>query len=151
MRNQRTVGGEPVADLLVKHSGLKPVEIGGSIIPTLIDEIPILAVAMALAEGVSVVRDAAELRAKESDRIAMITSFLNRMGVQTEENPDGFVVYGGESIPGDARVSSGGDHRIAMASAVAGLASNQPVTVEEFDCVSISYPAFLTDLRHLTE
>jgi 3-phosphoshikimate 1-carboxyvinyltransferase len=151
LQNQRTAGGEPVADLLVRHSGLNPVEIKGNIIPTLIDEIPILAVAMALADGISVVRDATELRAKESDRIAMITSFLNRMGVQTEEKADGFVVCGKGHIPGGARVSSGGDHRIAMASAVAGLASERPVAVDGFDCVGISYPTFLEDLGNLRE
>ena len=151
LQNQRTVGGEPVADLLVRHSGLNPVEIGGSIIPLLIDEIPVLAVAMAMADGVSVVRDASELRAKEPDRIAMIVSSLKRMGVQTEENSDGFIVFGKRRIPGGSLVSSGGDHRIAMASAIAGLASDLPINVDGFDCVSISYPTFLEDLRHLTE
>ncbi|NLW45158.1 MAG: 3-phosphoshikimate 1-carboxyvinyltransferase [Syntrophomonadaceae bacterium] len=151
LENYRTVGGEPVADILVKHSGLQPVEIGGSIIPSLIDEIPILAIAMAMASGTSAVSDAGELRTKESDRIAMIVSILNRMGVEAAETPDGFIVHGQGKIPGNCRLSAGGDHRIAMASAVSGLAAEMPVTVEDFNCVGISYPTFLQDLRHLTE
>lgn len=151
LEDHRMVGGEPVADLLVKHSGLRPVEIGGSIIPSLIDEIPVLAIAMAMADGISVVRDASELRAKESDRISMITSTLGLMGVKTEESEDGFMVYGQGGLPGGNRVSSGGDHRIAMASAIAGLVSDMPVYIEGFDCVGISYPAFLEDLHNLTK
>jgi len=150
LEEYRMAGGEPVADILVKHSELKPVEIGGSIIPSLIDEIPVLAVAMAMAHGTSTVRDAVELRAKESDRIAMIVSTLKQMGVEAHEIADGFVIHGRGKIPGNCRLSAGGDHRIAMASAVAGLTAEMPVVVEDFNCVDISYPAFLQDLQGLT-
>jgi 3-phosphoshikimate 1-carboxyvinyltransferase len=149
LEDYRTVGGEPVADILVKHSGLQPVEIGGNIIPSLIDEIPVLAVAMSMAPGTSAVRDAAELRAKESDRIAMVVSVLQQMGVEATETADGFIVHGQGKIPGNCRLFPGGDHRIAMASAVAGLVSEMPVMVEDFNCVDISYPAFLQDLQGL--
>lgn len=151
IQDNRMAGGEPVADLLVRHTELHPVDIGGSIIPSLIDEIPVLAIAMAMADGTSVVRDASELRAKESDRIAMIVSSLKGMGVQAEEKADGFVVYGKGTIPGGNRVSSGGDHRIAMSTAIAGLASERPVTIDGFDCVGVSYPTFLEDMHRLTD
>ena len=147
--NYRVTGGEPRADIVVKHSDLRPVEIKGEIIPALIDEIPVLAVAMAMTSGVSTVKDASELRAKESDRIAMIVNSLRLMGVAVEENEDGFVVHGTGHIPGNARVSSGGDHRMAMSSAIAGLVADSPVTVEGFDSVSVSYPGFQEDLTRL--
>lgn len=150
LEDYRIINGEPVADILVKHSELKPIAIGGSIIPSLIDEIPVLAVAMAMAHGTSAVRDAVELRAKESDRIAMIVSILKQMGVEAAETADGFVIHGRGKIPGNCRLAAGGDHRIAMASAVAGLAAEMPVMVEDFNCVDISYPSFLQDLQALT-
>lgn len=150
VQDLRVVGGEPLANIVVRHSYLRPVELGGAIIPSLIDEIPVLAMAMAMAVGTSVVRDAAELRAKESDRIAMIVSSLSRMGVNAKESDDGFVVHGAGRIPGNSQVSSGGDHRMAMSLAIAGLVADMPVTVEGFDCTAISYPAFLEDLNHLT-
>jgi 3-phosphoshikimate 1-carboxyvinyltransferase len=149
LQDRRVVGGEPLANILIRHYELQPVELMRNIIPSLIDEIPILAIAMAMATGTSVVRDASELRAKESDRITMIVSSLSRMGVNVEETEDGFVVHGIGRIPGNSQVSSGGDHRMAMSSAIAGLASEMPVTVEGFDCVAISYPTFLEDLNHL--
>lgn len=149
MQNQRIVGGEPLADILVTASQLRPVEIKGDIIPRLIDEIPVLAIAMAAVDGVSSVRDAEELRAKETDRIAMITSSLNVLGVKTEETGDGFTVYGTGRIKGGCEISSGGDHRIAMAASVAGLISQGPVTINGFSCVNISYPGFLADLNSL--
>lgn len=151
MENLREIGGEPVADLLVSAGPLRPITVKGSIIPRIIDEIPVLAVAMAVAEGTSEVRDAGELRAKESDRITMICRNLAALGVSIEEYPDGFAVHGTGCIPGGKTVASGGDHRIAMASAVAGLVAREPVKIEGFDCVHISYPDFLKDLEKLIQ
>ncbi|MGE5371425.1 MAG: 3-phosphoshikimate 1-carboxyvinyltransferase [Solirubrobacterales bacterium] len=149
--NQRSIGGEPVADLAVRPAPLKPVTLKGPIIPRLIDEIPVLAIAMAMADGISMVRDADELRAKESDRIRMICSLLDAIGVANEELPDGFVVHGKGVIPGGATVSSGGDHRIAMAASVAGLAARAAIRIDGFDCVAISYPGFAEDVQRLID
>ncbi len=150
VQHRRVVSGEPLANILVRYSELKPIELSGDIIPSLIDEIPILAVAMAMASGTSVVRDAAELRIKESDRIAMIASSFDRMGVKIEETDDGFRVHGTGEIPGNSQVSSGGDHRMAMSLAIAGLVADKPVTIKGFDCTSVSYPGFLEDLAFLS-
>ncbi|MGE5397491.1 MAG: 3-phosphoshikimate 1-carboxyvinyltransferase [Chitinophagales bacterium] len=149
LENYRQTGGEPVADIIVKSSEIKPCEIRGEMIPRLIDEIPVLTVAMAKATGKSVVRNAQELRSKESDRIAMIVKTLTALGVKVEEFEDGFSVYGEGKIPGGVAVDSGEDHRIAMASAVAGLVAEKPVVVEGFQCVNISYPSFTRDLSFL--
>ena len=138
---QRMVGGEPVADIVVRSSRLRGVEIGGDLIPRLIDELPALAVAATVAEGRTVVRDAAELRVKETDRIAALTHELRRMGVAIEEQPDGFIIEGGHE-PRGARVSGSGDHRLTMALAIAGLLAGEETTVEDGDSVAISYPGF---------
>jgi 3-phosphoshikimate 1-carboxyvinyltransferase len=149
--NLRSIGGEPIADIVVRSSIFQPVTLEQEIIPNLIDEIPVLAVAMALAQGTSTVRNAGELRGKESDRIKMIVGNLSKLGVRIEELEDGFIVQGNGSIPGGVRVPSSGDHRIAMSMAVAGLRAEQTVTVEDFDCVAISYPGFINDLDGLTQ
>jgi 3-phosphoshikimate 1-carboxyvinyltransferase len=145
---QRIVGEEPVADIVVRSSRLQGVEVEGELIPRLIDEAPALAVAAAFAEGRTVVRDAAELRVKESDRIATLTAQLRRLGVAIEERPDGFVIEGGRAMRG-ARVSGGGDHRLTMALAVAGLLAEGETTVEDGDAVVVSYPGFWRDLRQI--
>lgn len=147
--NCRDLSGEPVADLEVSHSFLQPVKITKEMIPSIIDEIPVLAVAMALAHGTSEVEGAAELRVKETDRIKMVVSQLGRLGVMVEERKDGFVIHGTGRIPGGNEVFSGGDHRMAMALAVAGLAADSPIIVDGFSCVDVSYPRFLQDLRSL--
>jgi 3-phosphoshikimate 1-carboxyvinyltransferase len=150
MHNLRTAVGEPVADILVRFSQLKAVEIAGPIIPRLIDELPVIAVAMAVADGVSVVRDAGELRVKETDRIAAITCELGRMGVAIEPTPDGFIVDGSKSRLRGATVNSHGDHRIAMSLAVAGLAADQTTYIDDAEAVNISYPLFWDTLQTLS-
>ena len=146
--NLREAGGEPVADLLVRAHPLKAIEIGGEIIPTLIDELPILAVAATQAEGTTIVCDAAELRHKESDRIAAIVRNLRAAGAGIEERPDGFAVTGPTLLRG-APCAAHGDHRIAMAMAVAGLIADGKMTIDDESIVAISYPDFFRDLGSL--
>jgi 3-phosphoshikimate 1-carboxyvinyltransferase len=128
LENQRVVAGEPVADLRIRHGRLKGFEIAGDLIPRLIDEIPILAVAAVFAEGTTVIRDAAELRVKESDRIAVMASQLNRMGARVTELPDGLEITGGTPLVG-TEVDSHTDHRIAMSLAVAALNATGTTTI----------------------
>lgn len=150
MQNIQTVAGEPVADLLVQSASLQAVEIQGTIIPRLIDELPVIAVAMAAAQGISVVRDAAELRVKETDRIAAICSQLGRMGAAIEATPDGFIVDGSKSHLHGADVDSLGDHRIAMSLAVAGLIADQSTYINNAEAVNISYPRFWETIQSLS-
>jgi 3-phosphoshikimate 1-carboxyvinyltransferase len=139
--DKREVAGESVADVLVKTSQLKGVELSGDIVPLLIDEIPVIAVAAAVAEGATVVRDAAELRVKESDRIAASVSWLNGAGVEAIGTPDGMIVAGGNTI-GGGQFQSFDDHRLAMSLGVAGLISREPITVLDPEVAGISYPNF---------
>lgn len=151
--NETFQGGEPVADLVVRASALHGTEISGSLVVRMIDEFSVFGVAAACAEGVTVVRDAAELRLKESDRIHTLCEELRRLGVQAEEFPDGFSIQGKGSgqdcamMGGD--VQSHGDHRLAMALAVAGLAARAPVTVEGAEIMAESFPDFIDILRKL--
>lgn len=142
-----------VADLRVRHSALRGTEIEGAEVASLIDELPILAVAAALADGVTTVVDAAELRVKESDRIAAIASEIGGLGVEVDEQPDGFVVRGrpGSALvpKHDAIVRSHLDHRIAMTGAIAALVADRSVTIEGWSAVATSYPGFLEDLATL--
>lgn len=142
------VNGEAWADVRVRASRLHGVEIGGDLIPRLIDEIPILAVAAAFATGTTVIRDAAELRVKESDRIAVLAEGLGRLGAKVDSRPDGLVVHGGASLSGTF-LDSHGDHRMAMAWAVAGLAATGETVVEPDDCIPVSFPGFADELRRL--
>lgn len=141
--------GEPWADLRVNGSVLQGTVIEGAEIPNVIDELPVLAVAGALAEGVTEIRDAAELRVKESDRIALVVRGLRAMGAQVEELADGLRVVGGRALRG-ARVDSEGDHRIAMAFAVAGLHADGDTVVTGAEAIATSYPTFERDLLALT-
>jgi 3-phosphoshikimate 1-carboxyvinyltransferase len=150
VENSRRAGEEPVADLVVRHSSLHGVEIGGDLIPRLIDEIPALAIAAAFAEGQTVIRDAAELRVKESDRLAAVATGLKALGVEVEELPDGLVIEGGRGLK-SGTVDAFGDHRIAMAFAVGGLAANGPVTITGAQSVAISYPTFAATLTRLAK
>ena len=135
--------GEPTASLTVTSSALSATTIGGALlIPRLIDEVPVLAVAAAVASGVTVVRDARELRVKESDRIATLARELSRMGAAVEERPDGMAITGGRRLHG-AAVSSGGDHRMAMALTVAGLVADGETVVDDVACVATSFPTFV--------
>jgi len=148
--NEREVAGEPVADLRVRHSALKACTISGDIIPRLIDEIPILAVAAAFAEGTTVIRDAAELRVKESDRLAVMATQLGQMGAQITELPDGLEITGGAALTGTA-VDSYTDHRIAMSLAIAALNATGETQIHRAEAAAISYPDFTDSLRQLCD
>jgi 3-phosphoshikimate 1-carboxyvinyltransferase len=148
LENQRMVAGEPVADLRVRHNPLKSCTIAGDLIPRLIDEIPILAVAAMFAQGTTVIRDAAELRVKESDRIAVVASQLNRLGAQITELPDGLEITGGTPLVG-TEVNSFTDHRIAMSLAIAGLNARGITTIGQAEAAAISYPTFVKTLEIL--
>lgn len=141
LNNPREEAGEPVADLVVQHSELRGVEIGGDLIVRAIDELPVLAVLATQAHGRTVVRDAAELRVKETDRIATVAAELRKLGAHVEEHPDGFAIEGPVELR-SAPVWSHGDHRLAMALAVAALVASGPVLVEDAECVSDSFPGF---------
>jgi 3-phosphoshikimate 1-carboxyvinyltransferase len=140
--------GEPRAELTVRASELRATAVGGALVPRLIDEIPVLAVAAALARGLTTVADAAELRVKESDRIAALAREFGKMGVLVEERPDGMAIAGPQRFRG-GRVSSGGDHRMAMALAVAGLVADGETVIEDTACVATSYPQFAETLNAL--
>ncbi|MFT0788358.1 3-phosphoshikimate 1-carboxyvinyltransferase [Synechococcus sp. H55.10] len=148
VENRREMAGEPLGDLRVRSARLRGCSIGGDLIPTLIDEIPVLAVAAAFAEGTTVIRDAAELRVKESDRLAAIAQELSRMGAQVTEYPDGLEIKGGIPLQG-AEVDSHADHRIAMSLMVAALAAQGSTTLRGADCARISYPDFIPTLQRL--
>jgi len=139
-------GGEPVASIRVRTGELTGIEIADPrLIPRLIDEIPVLAVAASFATGRTVIRKAAELRAKESDRIRSMVTELTKMGVRIEELDDGMIIHG-PCPPKGGRVESHGDHRVAMSLAVGALASVE-THIDGFDCIDISYPGFLSDVR----
>jgi 3-phosphoshikimate 1-carboxyvinyltransferase len=146
LENQREVAGEPVADLRVKHSKLKACQISGDLIPRLIDEIPILAVAASFAEGTTVITDAAELRVKESDRLQVMATALTKMGAKITELPDGLEITGGNALVG-ANLDSYTDHRIAMSLAIAAIMAKGPTTIDRAEAASISYPTFFDSLR----
>ena len=146
--NERSIGGEPVADLTASSARLRGIGIGGAIVPRLVDELPILAIAAAVAEGATTVSDAAELRVKESDRIATVAKGLEALGVRVTERPDGMIIAGSGQI-GGGEVSSHGDHRIAMAFAIGGLVASTAVTIEGAAAVGISYPAFWPTLAQI--
>ncbi len=138
--------GEPRATLRVRPAKLKGIEIGGDMIPRLIDEIPILAVAASLAQGETVIRDAAELRVKETDRIHTVAEGLNALGAKVEELPDGLRIQGQPSLRG-GQASSFGDHRLAMAWAITGMLSKDGVSVEDMEAADVSYPEFLDVIK----
>ena len=146
--NERIVAGEPVADLRVKHSKLKACTIAGSIIPRLIDEIPVLAVAAAFAEGTTIIKDAAELRVKESDRLSAMATELTKMGAKVTELSDGLEITGGNALTGQ-EVDSYTDHRIAMSLAIAALATSGITTIHRAEAASISYPNFVATLQQV--
>jgi 3-phosphoshikimate 1-carboxyvinyltransferase len=148
---QRTVGGEPVADLIVSASRLTGIETDPAIVPSMVDEFPILFVAAALAKGRSVFRGLEELRVKESDRIAVMAQGLRAIGAQVEEVEDGLIIEGRDGAPfaGGATIATQLDHRIAMSFAVAGLVSQNAVTVDDMAPVATSFPGFLALLDQL--
>jgi 3-phosphoshikimate 1-carboxyvinyltransferase len=137
----RDVSGEPVADILVRSSNLKGIEIGGSVVPRAIDEFPVVSVAAAFAEGTTTIRDAGELRVKETDRIAAMVEQLSALGARVESRDDGMIVEGGQSLH-TGNVKSCGDHRIAMSMAVSALAASGEVTIADTGCTETSFPGF---------
>jgi 3-phosphoshikimate 1-carboxyvinyltransferase len=141
-------GGEPVGDLRVLASDLRATEVGGAEVPLAIDELPLVALAACFAEGTTTIRDAVELRRKESDRIATVSDALNALGGRVEATEDGMVVTGSGGLRGGA-IDSHGDHRIAMLGAVAGIVSKEGVEVHGMDAAAVSYPGFEADLASL--
>jgi 3-phosphoshikimate 1-carboxyvinyltransferase len=139
--DQREVSGEPVADILVRSSRLTGCAIAGSVVPRAIDEFPAICVAAACAEGTTTVRDARELRVKETDRITAMATNLRTLGVTVEETDDGMTITGVERLSGGS-VDSFGDHRIAMSLSVAALISKDGITISDTECVSTSFPTF---------
>ncbi|WP_330371162.1 3-phosphoshikimate 1-carboxyvinyltransferase [Alkaliphilus transvaalensis] len=148
IENERISGGEEVGDLIVRGKKLTGTTIEQDMIPRLIDEIPVIAVAAALAEGKTIITGAEELKHKESDRILAVVEELNKLGVEIKELPDGMVINGPAKIKG-GRVESYGDHRIAMALAIAGLFSEEPVEVQNSECIAVSFPDFEETLKKI--
>ena len=146
--NINTDNGEPTADLLVKFSALHGTTIGGEIIPTLIDEIPIIAIMAAFARGTTIIKDAAELKVKESNRIQVMVDNLKSMGADIESTEDGMIIHGGKDLYG-AIIDSHMDHRIAMSFAIASLLADGHMTILNKNCVDISFPTFYQDLNRL--
>jgi len=149
--NRRDVGGEPVADLVVRASSLTGIEVDPAVAPSMIDEFPILFVAAALARGRTVTRGLEELRVKESDRITTMAEGLRTIGARVEETEDGLIIdgTGGDPLPGGGTIAAKLDHRIAMSFVVAGLVSRAPVTIDDMAPVATSFPTFTTLLRGL--
>ncbi len=146
--NERIVSGEPVADIHVTTSNLKGCQVSGDIIPALIDELPIIAVMAACASGTTIIKDAAELKVKESDRIATVTENLSNMGCDITATNDGMIINGGKPLKG-ALIKTYLDHRIAMSFAIAGLVADGETTFDNEDCCCISYPDFFKTLSSI--
>jgi 3-phosphoshikimate 1-carboxyvinyltransferase len=153
--NRREVGGEPVADLRVRHAALTGVDVDPALAPSMIDEFPVLFVAAALAQGRTTTRGLDELRVKESDRLAVMAAALIAAGARVEETPDGLIIdgSGGEPLRGsaNARVKTHLDHRIAMSMAVAGLASRDGVAIDDTRPIATSFPTFMPLLEEATQ
>jgi 3-phosphoshikimate 1-carboxyvinyltransferase len=151
VEHERVEGGERVGDVTVRSSRLRGTVLEGALIPRAIDEVPVLALAAAVADGDTIVRDAAELRVKETDRIATTSTELGRLGARIEPTADGMVIYGGGLSPlRGARCDSHGDHRLAMTLAVAGLLAGGETVIDNAHAVDVSYPAFWHDLAQLS-
>lgn len=146
--SRQYMDGEPTADILVRHSMLHGTTIGGELIPALIDEIPMIAVMASCAEGTTMIRDAAELKVKETDRIGTVTENLRAMGVRVTPTDDGMVIEGGTGLSG-AHIQSYLDHRIAMAFSIAGLVAEGETVIEDSQCVDVSYPEFFATLDNI--
>ena len=150
VENERMQGGEPIADVTVRAADLQGMRVDGAQIPNLIDEIPVLAVAGACAEGRTEIRDAAELRVKETDRLDAMTRNLRALGATVEEFDDGLAIDGPTDLQGTT-VDSFDDHRIAMAMGVAGLVADGTTTITDADCAAVSFPDFWNELRRVAE
>ncbi len=149
VENQRLEGGEPVADLSVESRPLHGADISGELVPKLIDEIPVLAIAASLAQGKTTIREAQELRVKETDRIATTVQELSKFGAEIEELPDGMVIHGGKRLQG-TECHSHWDHRLAMALGIAALVAEGETLIQDAEAVTISYPGFWQDLEMLS-
>ena len=149
LHNQRTECGEPVCDIIVRSSRLKGTNISGDIIPTLIDELPVIAVAACFAEGTTTISDAKELRVKECDRITVMTTELKKMGADITAKEDGMVIEGVHALKG-ASIESHGDHRVAMSLAIAGLVAQGQTIIHNSECVNISFPQFFQIINNFT-
>jgi len=149
LENIVDTAGEPVADIIVRHSELHGINVGGSLIPTLIDEIPIIAILACFAKGQTIIKDAAELKVKESNRIDVMVENLTKMGADITATADGMIINGGKPLHG-ASIESKSDHRIAMSFAIANLMAEGETIIQDADCVNISYPNFYSDLRSLS-
>ncbi|MCX7760650.1 MAG: 3-phosphoshikimate 1-carboxyvinyltransferase [Hydrogenothermaceae bacterium] len=148
--NHRTEGGEMVADIIVKHSHLKGVKVVKEEVPSMVDEIPLLAIVATQAEGETVITGAQELRVKESDRIKAVVNNLRNLGVEVEELEDGMIIKGPQKIKGGT-VDSYKDHRIAMGFAILGLIAEDGIKIKDADCVFISYPEFFKHLEYVSK
>lgn len=148
--NVRSVGGEPVADLVVRSSDLHATEISGDIVPLVIDELPVLAVAACFAQGTTLIKDAQELRMKESDRVLTTVDELTRLGANIQELPDGMMIRGSGRLVG-AGCGSQGDHRLAMALGIAGMLAEGETEVEDSEAASVSYPQFWQQIIELSD
>jgi 3-phosphoshikimate 1-carboxyvinyltransferase len=148
--NQREVSGEPVADILVQASTLHGIEISGDLVPRAIDEFPVISVAAAMASGKTVVRDARELRVKETDRIKAMADNLRLAGVVVEEADDGMTVYGTDTFKA-FHADSCGDHRIAMSMLIAGLVADGPCIIDDTECIATSFPNFFSLLEQVSQ
>ena len=149
VQNVREIGDEPIADIVAESSRLEGIEIAGDAVPRSLDELPVLAAAASLASGTTTISDAAELRVKESDRIAATVAGLSSLGADIEERPDGMIIRGVEGLKG-APSDSAGDHRIAMTLAIAGLAATGETTIAGAEAADVSYPGFWRTLDSLT-
>lgn len=146
---EKTICGEKVGDIRVKSSELKGIEISGEIIPRLIDELPIIAVIATQSEGTTTIKDAQDLRNKESDRIKCLVCELKKIGINLTETPDGFIIKGKQTIKGGTEVECYHDHRLAMSLYIAGLVSKAPIKIRDFQWVDISFPEFLALVHNL--
>ncbi len=146
--NKKGGEGEPYGDVTVSYARLNGIEIGGEIIPSLIDELPIIALLATQAHGKTIIKDAAELRVKETDRIEAVTTELKKLGAQIEATPDGMIIHGPTELSG-ATLCSYGDHRLGMMAAIASLVTTDSVQIEDPSCIAISYPGFFDHLKKL--
>ena len=148
-KNERTEGGEKIADIIVKYAPLKGVDIPASRAPSMIDEYPILSIVASFASGKTKMNGVGELRVKESDRLQVVVDGLNANGVKTQQGQDWYVVCGNENVRGGAVVKTNLDHRIAMSFLVMGLASDSPITIDDVNTIKSSFPSFVDLMQHL--
>ena len=149
--DKRCLAGEDIGDIFIQHSEIKGIEISGEIIPRLIDELPVIAILATQAKGKTIVKDAQDLRNKESDRISCLVKELRKIGIEIEETQDGFIIEGKQEIKGGVECECYHDHRLAMSLYVAGLIAKKPIKINEFQWVDISFPEFLGLMNKITK